>query len=336
MQLLIVLYSDTNYVLEGFVAEYFVTPCLLSCPNLKDCTGETKCDCVIEEIFDNVSNETACGSIESLKNETSTQLQQYSTNNLLLQRVGHSAIRHNSRLYIYGGFDLNVILNDLIVVDLTEAESSYTNLKVQNGEVWPSVGHFGHASASYLNGFFIHGGRTPNGISNDLFYFDVVRKEWIDYTNDQLPRLMYHSMTEGSNGIFYVYGGGSPNGSFSNQLYKFHGETPGKWDLISSNCCGKVKERSILGHTMNYWPNKNILILFGGLVSDVGRFSKLSTQLWIYLIDSNTWIPIEYKRPPSEQNTERAFATSQVIANHLVVVGGVRISNIVIRRRYYH
>jgi hypothetical protein len=156
-----------------------------------------------------------------------------------------------------------------------------------------------------------------------MYYFNSTSGQWKKYRSE-LPRLMYHSMTEGPQGTFYVYGGGSSSGSFSNSLYKFSGERPGTWELVSSSCCGKVKDRTVLGHSMNYWPSRNVLVLFGGLVSDVARFSKLSTLLWLFLINSNTWIPIEYRRPGTEGNTERAFHTAHIFSDrYLLVLGGV-------------
>lgn len=43
-QMLILLYSDTNYVLEGFRASYYVSNCLNNCHNHGKCVGH-KCVC---------------------------------------------------------------------------------------------------------------------------------------------------------------------------------------------------------------------------------------------------------------------------------------------------
>src|SRR5437016_10232993 len=48
-QMLLYLYSDTNYALAGFVAEYFITKSPITCPNYYErCTGEKKCNCTEE------------------------------------------------------------------------------------------------------------------------------------------------------------------------------------------------------------------------------------------------------------------------------------------------
>lgn len=46
-QMLILLYSDTNYVLDGFRAEFSVTPCPANCSSRGDCmTEEGVCRCL--------------------------------------------------------------------------------------------------------------------------------------------------------------------------------------------------------------------------------------------------------------------------------------------------
>lgn len=121
-------------------------------------------------------------------------------------------------------------------------------------------------------------------MSNDLFYYNATNGRWsqlIPQANQStIPKLMYHSMTLTPSGHIYVFGGAKSSGKFSSTLYQFHGDSPTNWTIVKSSCCGKETHRSYLGHTMSYWPQKNSLILFGGIgTSDYGRFSKLSSQV---------------------------------------------------------
>jgi len=322
--MLILLYSDTNYALEGFVAEYFTSVCPLKCIDLPSCTGETKCDCEEDVISISTNNETVtkCSTQHSSKDHPSA-VQYY--NDTSIGRVDHSALLLHHFVYVFGGYDLNSILNDdLLVLNLKKGTlKSIRQDSTNTSRIWPTSRR-AHASATYKNGFFIHGGKTAEGIGNELYYFDSDKVQWIQFPSDGLPRLAHHTMARAAHGYIYVHGGGTPSGQFSSHLYRFHGEDPSSWELVRSSCCGKEKGRRLLGHTMNYWPKENALIIFSGLVADVGKFAKLSPVVWIYWIETFSWIPIEYWRLSGGfyQNIERAFHSAEIIGSHLVVVGG--------------
>lgn len=319
--MLILLYSDTNYALEGFVAEYFTTSCPVKCSDLSRCTGNTKCDCEEDVLIVSADNDTIPNcSIQHSSTDLRT-IQYY--NETRDGRVEHSALLLHHSVFIYGGYDLNSILGDMYVLNLRAGTLKSVKSPVSSNS-WPEPRR-GHASATYKNGFFIHGGKTKSGIGSQLFYYETENSQWRQFVSDDLPRLTYHTMTKTGNGYIYVYGGGTPSGRFSSSLYRFHGEDPSSWELIKTHCCGKEKERRLLGHTMNYWPKENALVIFSGLVADVGKFAKLSPLVWIYWIDTATWIPIEYRRLSGGglyQNIERAFHSAEIIDSHLVIVGG--------------
>ena len=248
--MLLLLYSDTNYALEGFTAEYFISPCPLVCPDWKSCNGSSECPCKNSQI----RGTQECGQISA--NES---LVPFGTR---LGRVGHSAIRIDDVVYIFGGFNLNILLDDLVALNLTsEAADSISANSLEKAEDprddTPSA-RYAHAAAAYKHGFFIHGGRTAEEVTNELWYFDVRagKMGWRRLHSQNLPRLMYHTMTKTSEDTFYVYGGGSPVGAFSAELYRFSGEDPSNWVTVSSSCCGKLKERSLLAHTTTFWPQK--------------------------------------------------------------------------------
>ncbi|XP_035715096.1 multiple epidermal growth factor-like domains protein 8 [Folsomia candida] len=354
--MLILLYSDPNYALEGFLAEYSISPCPLNCSNVGECVQiqtQNVCKCGpqrsgvgCEKIKSNNETFSSLSLLEITESYDSSSDDEYedtqvllaSSWNSVLARVGHSMIQLNANhTYIFGGFDLNTLLDNLIILDLyngtiqkvAEKQDEQTEKESERVVISPS-GRFAHAAVRFKTGFFIHGGKTEVGVSNDLFYYNATNGRWsqlIPQANQStIPKLMYHSMTLTPSGHIYVFGGAKSSGKFSSTLYQFHGDSPTNWTIVKSSCCGKETHRSYLGHTMSYWPQKNSLILFGGIgTSDYGRFSKLSSQLWIFMLNSTTWLHLDYKKnggvPPGIY-LERAFHTAHIVEQYLIIFGG--------------
>lgn len=245
-----------------------------------------------------------------------------------LARVGHSAIQIENSLYIFGGYDLNDALDDLWVVDMDSSNITQIMKPPDDESFWP-VGRYGHAGIPYSDGFLIYGGYLQGaGITDELLYFNVKEKQWsVIPSNGRLPALAYHTITK-ANTYTYVYGGGTRWGGFSHSLYRFQEDQPSEWELIISSCCGKSEDRALLGHTMTFWSSRNALVLYGGVgAAEMGRFSKLSGSIYLYIIDSNMWVKVENRRngglPYSSGLTpERAFHTAHIVGHYLAILGG--------------
>ena len=372
--MLILLYSDTNYALEGFQAEFFVTRCPLNCSESRNggkCELDEDASTTENPIYRCICEPSRSGEGCEIKNKDFDTLLLPSRAFLnLFHRVGHSATRIQDKVYIFGGFDLNRILNDLKIYDLPtgvihdynpvtrKTQDLPSNTNSDDGDeddsenelkpldfVWPQA-RFGHASAEFKSGFFIHGGRLSDGndLSDQMYYFNVTTLKWVLVSQD-LPRLMYHTMTSaGASGDIYIYGGGTPRGGFSSKLYRFHGDRSmdSPWEEVKSVCCGKAKDRSVLGHAAAYWKDKHAIVIFGGVTIDMGRFSKISSQMWMYLIEQGVWVEIQYRRNHhhlmlfkhlnsnnlnsnsvgSVHAHERAFHSMDIVGNQLLVIGG--------------
>jgi len=365
--MLILLYSDPNYVLEGFTAQYHVSPCPLNCSGRGECTKKSndstlyECNCHEQSsgfacqnrfqtnnlilVSPNNANSTISDSEENSNKSSSSEASQeifatseeqdISDSPLLITaawqsrfaRVDHSAVKIGESLWIYGGFDLNRILSDLVTLDL---RNNFVKIigdrNVSANSTWPA-GRFGHSAVQISQGFIIHGGKNDKRkINDELYVYNISNGEWIELKDPSIPALMYHSMTRTASQEIFVYGGGTPAGGFSSALYRFNEDSPSKWSVVQSSCCGKAVQRSVLGHSMTFWPDKNALILFGGVgSSDFGHFSKLSSQMWIFSIDTFTWLHLDYRRTggvPSGLHLERAFHTAHLFNHYLTIVGG--------------
>nr|CAD7617041.1 unnamed protein product [Timema genevievae] len=88
---------------------------------------------------------------------------------------------------------------------------------------------------------------------------------------------------------------------------------------------GKELDMRVVAHTTVYHPHTHSLLVYGGVVAGVARFSKLSDRMFSFQLGSKHWAEIHYPRAHLRDTyvpRERAFHTSTVIGNYLVVFGG--------------
>jgi multipile epidermal growth factor-like domains protein 8 len=108
--MLVLLYSDTNYVLEGLEAEYLVAACPAACSGRGECASGGRCVC--HEGFH--GPECAWPLVQAA---TGGQWAWLTRGDGLTGRAGHSAIyvAAADRLLVFGGHDLNNVLSNLQV-----------------------------------------------------------------------------------------------------------------------------------------------------------------------------------------------------------------------------
>lgn len=88
---------------------------------------------------------------------------------------------------------------------------------------------------------------------------------------------------------------------------------------------GKSLDVRTVAHTTIYHKPSNSLIVYGGVVVNVARFSKLSDRMFAFQLDQLHWTEIHYPRmalPDTYIPRERAFHTSTIIGNYMIVFGG--------------
>ncbi|XP_047489262.1 multiple epidermal growth factor-like domains protein 8 [Penaeus chinensis] len=154
--MLILLYSDPNYALDGFVAEYYVTGCPLNCSSHGTCENNV---CICDELYTGSGCEYQhcpenCGiaynrghcfkpqptarepkpapycqcnegyfgdgcSLSLADNEGGNWYWLWRGGGPLNSRTSHASVYlpHLDRLFVYGGYNLNHILGDLLIYD---------------------------------------------------------------------------------------------------------------------------------------------------------------------------------------------------------------------------
>jgi multipile epidermal growth factor-like domains protein 8 len=175
---------------------------------------------------------------------------------------------------------------------------------------------------------------SSGNLSNELWYYNVSKAGgqgvWsLRAMNSQVkpPPLTRHSLTLAGEEI-YLFGGSLENDEFSSRLFKiklFDNNTSAEqWEEVKVRG-GKSLDVRIVSHTTNYHQPSNSLIVYGGIVAGVARFSKLSDRMFAFQLDQRQWTEIMYPRTSLRDAyipRERAFHTTTLIGNYLIVFGG--------------
>lgn len=79
---------------------------------------------------------------------------------------------------------------------------------------------------------------------------------------------------------------------------------------------GKELDVRMVAHSTVYNPQANSLLVYGGIITNVARFSKLSDRLLSYHLESKHWTEIHYPRaelPDTYVPRERAYHTATLV-----------------------
>lgn len=196
---------------------------------------------------------------------------------------------------------------------------------------------YGHAACNVPidgGGFVIHGGKLENGsLSDDLWLFTASAENPQSYwtlraVNSTLrpPKLTRHTITLAGDYV-YVFGGSLSSGDFSSQIFRLRlmpRPEDDQWEEVFVRG-GKAYDVRVVGHTTIYDEASNSLVVYGGVVVNVARFSKLSDRMFAFHLDELHWTEILYPRMQLRDAhipRERAFHTAVAIGNYMVVFGG--------------
>lgn len=83
---------------------------------------------------------------------------------------------------------------------------------------------------------------------------------------------------------------------------------------------GKELDVRVVAHSTVYHHATNSLLVYGGVVASVARFSKLSDRMFVFQLDRKVWSEIHYPRAHLRDTyvpRERAFHTCNIIGNYM-------------------
>lgn len=81
---------------------------------------------------------------------------------------------------------------------------------------------------------------------------------------------------------------------------------------------GKQLDVRVVAHSTVYHRATNSLLVYGGVVASIARFSKLSDRMFVFQLDRKVWSEIDYPRAHLRDTyvpRERAFHTCNIIGN---------------------
>ena len=206
---------------------------------------------------------------------------------------------------------------------LMERELTYDK-KVPRGDSDKTLNLQGHRIVMLEAGLLVFGGKTAAGKhSSALWLYNLTLGKWTRKAGGSKvqPRPVWlHSLTLAGEYV-YVFGGSTEGGQFISDLYRIHASTLEEWEEVAVRG-EKLLEVRMTGHSCIYHPDSNSLVVFGGIHTDVARFSKLSRQLFIFNIKHSVWSEIKYTEHENAFPPAMAFHTSTLVGSYMIVFGG--------------
>lgn len=196
-------------------------------------------------------------------------------------------------------------------------------------EGFKPIPRYGHAACAVAEGFLIFGGKLKNGsLANDFWLYNVKTRRWevrAVLSERQPPPLTRHTLTAANEDV-YLFGGSTEYGEFSSKLYRIRlqPDKSEQWVEVKPRG-GKELDIRVVAHATVYHHATNSLLVYGGIVASVARFSKLSDRIFAFQLDNRQWTEIHYTREHLREKfvpRERAFHTANILGNYLVVFGG--------------
>ena len=275
--MLLYFYSDRNYALDGFRAEYQVSDCPYNCNNQGTCEPRTH-QCTCDRSWTGVGcMQPRCPSVHGTLCGDHGE-------------CSHEEDKCECHPHYSGyGCTLNFF-----------NPAPDTWYLVDPGGAGSFEGRAGHSVVyiHLLNSLYVYGGRTLNGLSRSLMQYSFTENRWYelwrepdDNEDDRVryPGSRHEQAMVGDSHGFYVYGGIKADGSFSSELWhlKFnisHGTF--RWHLLAMDSI--VRPPGLAGHTLtlaNGW-----LYLFAGrnsnsiFQSDLYKLNLASPHQWEHVV----------------------------------------------------
>lgn len=355
--MLIYFFSDRNYVLQGFYAHYSISDCPYNCSDRGICNNETHtCHCepghtglgcrtssCPGSCVDNMHGTCSLSTylcecladsgwfgydcslpVNQSRNESGWHVVLPSSD-VLQPRAGHSGafVQSKNCLYVFGGYNLNEFLNDLVVYCFRTGATNLWNA-VAHSNPWPAARH-GHAMTSIKEKLYMFGGILANGEhGSDLWMYDVNSQHWtqLAVSSDVKPSAVAsHTLTAVDDMYLYLFGGRTASGKFMCNMYRINISAPDQWMEVRVRG-GKECDRCLVGHSAVFHPASRSLLIFGGFLTDNARFPKRTNTLRAFHVDRNWWSELGLSSGFSFAPKSRAFHQAVIIGDYMVVHGG--------------
>eukprot|EP01132_Coremiostelium_polycephalum_P006162 gene6162-7675_t len=193
-------------------------------------------------------------------------------------RSSHSsALLSNSHIALFGGWDGNNVLNDLVLFKL-DNPLTWVFPEVYGSKPSKRAGHSATVLPDGMS-FLIFGGSDGERYLSDVHLFNAVTMEWKEiHTTGIKPQPRSRHSATLINKHIYIYGGNDNHTTF-NSLYILDIETM-KWSI--PNCSGDTPPPPLWGHSSTLFQDK--IYFYGGCNGQdpLNTFSifDISNQSW--------------------------------------------------------
>uniref|UniRef100_A0A8C4SXY5 Multiple EGF like domains 8 n=1 Tax=Erpetoichthys calabaricus TaxID=27687 RepID=A0A8C4SXY5_ERPCA len=341
-KMLLHLFSDANYNLLGFNATFAFSLCPLDCSGHGVCNSIGQCNCHPGWVGEgcnqpscsvNCSLHGTCSSdnrfcqckpgfigqscdLSLRDNQGAGSWYEVSPGNgSLSPRTAAAGVFLNTTnaLYIFGGFDLNNAMENLVIYNFT---SNHWEQLMCNS--LPDARH-SHIAVEWLGNMVIFGGELANGsLASDVWMYSPLNNSWKELSHSNAPgapKLANHAAAVVNNHL-YVFGGRTNEDMFSSELYRFALESK-LWELVQPS---GGKPPAAAGHSMVFHAASRTLLVYGGHRPSTARFSMRVNTTDAFHVDQLYWTTFR-SRYPINGPRERAFHSATVIGNYMVIYG---------------
>ncbi|XP_035278041.1 multiple epidermal growth factor-like domains protein 8 isoform X2 [Anguilla anguilla] len=343
-KMLLHLFSDANYNLLGFNATYSFSVC----PGA--CGGHGRCDhalarclchpgwggpgcatplcsqaCVLHGVCDTTGEHCLCTSgfvgqsCQLGLRDDSGAGQWWEVSGGDDQMAPRTAaagvyVPSTGAMYIFGGFDLNKALGDLVKYNFTN------NKWERRSHAYCPAARHSHTAVEWQGNMVIFGGELTNGsLASDVWMYRPLEDDWQQlgqWDSPGAPKLANHAAAVVDNYV-YVFGGRTEEDMFSSSLSRFN--LSGRvWETVRPS---GGKPPATAGHSMVFHAPSRMLLVYGGHRPTTARFSVRVNATDAFHVDRRFWTSFRSRFPTSGPR-ERAFHSATIIGNYMVVYGG--------------
>ncbi|XP_077312743.1 multiple epidermal growth factor-like domains protein 8 [Lithobates pipiens] len=218
-------------------------------------------------------------------------------------------------LYIFGGLDLNSALQDMAIYNFTS-----NTWERRTYHPSPSARH-SHVVVEWNGTLILFGGELPGGkLTDDTWVFLPLEERWTNltrYSEIKPPPLANHAAATVDNWL-YVFGGRTTRDIFSSEMYRFN-LISYDWEQVHP---AGGKPPAAAGHSMVFHSTSRTLVVYGGHRPSTARFSIRVNTTDLFHVDLNYWTTLKPRDGNRGGPRERAFHSSTVIGNYMVIYGG--------------
>ena len=360
-EMLIVLYSDTNYVLAGFEATYTIAYASDEEGGTDGNDGAGNTDAGDDEGGANTAAAVPRNTWQTIAAAPRLQSLSSPTPYVFEPRAKHTAVYdvENDAILVFGGYNFVGLYADLFRFHFTNASWSLVHRGPAagggGGQVnGPAPRHSQtavlHRSEVTGNGLFVLGGTVLKEVVSDEFWrFDLTTSAWqqlqpapcsggtaavlrVPSSNAACvasnPTLTGHTMTVVADGGFAIVIGGRSTAEtgFEHAVYEYTFIT-NSW---LRHPVAKESYTQVAGHTTVYHEHSRALLTFGGFRPSHARYSERDQAVYRLAVDTMHWTVI----PPAEdsvvsaQPQPLAFHSAVFVdGNTMVVLGGSQHSH---------